>query len=199
MEDTQGMQSASGPQIKNLMAENERILLVDTDPGKRKLRLASMMRLGMSVCCASDAAQARVMVRESAYAMVLVNLVRDRQGALKLRADMQEDRPEQTVYFFVGKPPYLAYSPLPEHEPANSAPEDPKTKMHDLITRTCNGHHGRGRLQEAAWRIKLLRRQQRPFPAETVLPRAAVAVAAASADSFADAVRRAQEETPNEA
>jgi hypothetical protein len=187
MENLQG----SIKSIAAAVADNQRILLVDTDPGIRKLRLASMSRMGMSVCCATDAAQARVMVRESPYAMVLIDLRRDRQGALKLRSDMQEDRPEQVVRFFVGKPAYLARNPLLERESGNGKPDDPK-KMHALIESTCNGAQGHGRLQEAACRIALLHRQQpSPFLAATGVP--------STGDSFAEAVRRAEEATPNEA
>jgi len=189
----QSLQGTDRSEITAAVADNQRVLLVDTDPGKRKLRLASMTRMGMSVCCAADAAQARVMVRESPYALVLINLPRDRPGALKLRADMKEDRPEQSIRFYVGKPAYLANSPLQEHESASEGPADPKKKIHALISRTCDGLHGRGRLLEAAWRITLLHRQQ-----VTPSPRVEERGPAAS-DSFADAVRRAEKDAPNEA
>lgn len=138
--------------------DHHRVLLVDTDPSKRKLRLASLTRMGMSVCCATDAAQARMLLRESPYNLVLINLPRDRQAALKLEADMKEDRPEQCIRFFVGKPSYLAQRPLPEHESGNDGASDPAKKLHALIARTCDGLPGRGRLLEAAWRMSFLRR-----------------------------------------
>jgi hypothetical protein len=184
------VENLQGP-IRSIAADNQRILLVDSDPGKRKLRLASMTRMGMSVCCAIDAAQARVMVQESPYALVLINLPRDRQGALQLRADMQEDRPKQAVRFFVGKPAYLADNPLLEHESANDVAGEPKQMMHALIERICNGPSGHGRLQEAAWRIALLRRQK-------ASPFLAAPDSTPPESPFADAVRRAEKEMPNE-
>lgn len=164
-----------------------RVLLVDTDPRKRKLRLASMTRIGISVVCATDAAQARVMVRESPYALVLIDLPRDRQGALKLCADMKEDRPEQPVRFFVGKPSYLGANPLQEHESAEAGPADPRKRIHALIARTCDRLPGRGRLLEAAWRMSFLRRERR-------IPEPNSAVGESVQTSFADAVLRAEKE-----
>ena len=95
--------------------DKNRVLLVDADPGMRKLRLASMTKVGISVCCATDVAQARLLLRESVYDLVLIYLPRDRDAALKLRDDMKEDRPGQSIRFFVGRPSYLALGPLPEH------------------------------------------------------------------------------------
>lgn len=161
----------------------DRVLLVDTDPRKRKLRLASMTGAGLNVCCATDAVQARVMVRESAYALVLIALPYDRQAALKLRSEMNEDRPTQRIRFLVGKPSYLAANPLQEHESPESGPADPSKRIHALITRTCERLPGRGRLLEAAWRMSFLRRQRG-------LPYSAPADSAQN--SFGEAVLRAE-------
>ena len=170
---------------------NNRVLLVDTDLGKRKLRLASMTRMGISVCCATDAAQARLLLRESPYNLVLINLPRDRQAALKLQADMKEDRPEQCIRFFVGRPSYLALKPLPEHESGNEGPGDPAKKLHALIARTCDGLPGRGRLLEAAWRMTFLRRGRSvPPPGPTN--------GGSAQHSFAEAVRLAEKDSPHE-
>jgi len=170
---------------------NDRVLLVDADPRKRKLRLASMTRMGISVCCATDAAQARVMVRESPYALVLIDLPRDRQAALKLRADMKEDRPGQSVRFFVGKPSYLGLNPLHEHESPEAGPADPRKRVHALIAKTCDGLPGRGRLLEAAWRMTLLRRERcGPAPSPTM--------EGSAQSSFAEAVRHAEKESRDE-
>ncbi len=166
--------------------ENNRVLLVDANPAMRKLRLASMTRVGISVCCASDAAQARMLLRESTYDLVLIDLPRDRQAALKLRDDLKEDRPEQPIRFFVGKPSYLALGPLPEHLSARSAPLDPKKRLHALIAKNCDETPGRGRLLEAAWRITALRRE-RTSPADSE--------GAVGEHSFADAVRQAEKNT----
>ncbi len=185
------MQASTGPDSLEPAAspaafDNNRVLLVDADPGMRKLRLASMTRVGISVCCASDAAQARMLLRESSYDLVLIDLPHDRQAALKLRDDMKEDRPGQSIRFFVGKPLYLGLGPLPEHLPARSGPVDPKKRLHALIARDCDGVPGRGRLLEAAWRITALRREPK---------------AAAPGDGgpgqhyFGDAVRQAEKDT----
>lgn len=170
-----------------LVLERNRVLLVDADPGMRKLRLASMTRVGISVCCASDAAQARLLLRESSYDLVLIDLPRDRQTALKLRDDMKQDRPEQSIQFFVGKPSYLASGPLPEHLSAKSGPVDPKKRLHALIAKNCDEMPGRGRLLEAAWRITAFRREKaRP---------SAQCDESTSLHSFGEAVRQAQKES----
>ncbi|MBZ5648171.1 MAG: hypothetical protein LAN37_13225 [Acidobacteriia bacterium] len=171
--------------------DNNRVLLVDTDPGKRKLRLASLTRMGINVCCATDAAQARLLLRESPYDLVLINLPRDRQAALKLHADMKEERPEQSIRFFVGKPSYLASKPLPEHESGNDGAADPAKKLHALIERTCDGLPGRGRLLEAAWRMTFLRRGRGvPPPIPTN--------GGSAQHSFGEAVRQAEKDSPRE-
>lgn len=167
-----------------------RVLLVDADPRMRKLRLASMTRVGISVCCATDAAQARVLLRESSYDLVLIDFPRDRQAALKLRDDMKEDSPEQSIRFFVGKPSYLALGPLPEHLSARTGPVDPKKRLHALITKNCDGIPGRGRLLEAAWRITALRREKSVPPVHTD--------GASSQHYFGEAVRQAEKETAND-
>lgn len=166
---------------------SERVLLVDTDPRRRKLRLASMTRAGLNVCCATDAVQARVMVRESPYALVLIDLPHDRDAALKLRADMNDDRPQQRIRFLVGKPSYLASNPLQQHESPESGPVDPNKRIHALISRTCERLPGRGRLLEAAWRMSFLRRQRR-------LPEAGRTPGETAQASFAAAVLRAEKD-----
>ncbi len=164
--------------------DNNRVLLVDADPVMRQLRVASMTRVGISVCCASDAAEARLLLRESSYDLVLIDLPLGRQEAMRLRDNMTEDRPGQSVRFFVGKPSYLARDPLPECRSARSGPEDRKKRLHALIAKNCDGIRGRGRLLEAAWRIRVLRRE-RP-------------VRSLSAEHcFGEAVRQAEKATPN--
>jgi len=167
--------------------DRNRVLLVDADPGMRKLRLASMTRMGMSVCCASDAVQARQLLRESSYDLVLIDLPRDRQAALKLRDDMKEDRPGQSIRFYVGKPSYLAMGPLPEHMSSKSGPVNLKKRLHALIAKNCDGIPGRGRLLEAAWRITALRREHVP-----------AADTEGTQHSFGEAVRQAEKDTAND-
>ena len=170
--------------------DKNRVLLVDADPGMRKLRLASMTKVGISVCCATDVAQARLLLRESVYDLVLIDLPRDRDAALKLRDDMKEDRPGQSIRFFVGRPSYLALGPLPEHLSAKKGPADPKKRLHALIEKNCEGIPGRGRLLEAAWRMTALRQER--------------AISSGQSDrvtgqhSFGEAVRQAQKDTAND-
>lgn len=161
-----------------------RVLLVDTDPVKRKLRMASMAQVGIDVCLATDAAQARLLVRESLYDLVLINLPRDRHGAVKLGNDVKCERAQQLVCFYVGQPAYLSVTPLAESESPSERRSDPKKELHALITRTCDRMPGRGRLLEAAWRMCFLRRTQ----VEPLKP----ASRDAAKDSFGEAVRLAE-------
>ena len=187
----QGTLTEPLPAPEPVHMDNNRVLLVDTDPEKRKLRLASLTRMGIDVCCATDAAQARLLLRESPYDLVLINLPRERQAALKLRADMREDRPEQPIRFFVGRPSYLALKPLPEHETGNDGPGDAAKKLHALIARTCDGLPGRGRLLEAAWRMTFLRRGRG-------VPPSTPSNGGSAQHSFAEAVRLAEKDGPRE-
>lgn len=192
MEKLQELTGPSTPPPSTLAValDKNRVLLVDADPGMRKLRLASMTRVGISVCCATDAAQARLLLRESSYDLVLIDLPRDRQAALKLRDDMKEDRPEQSIRFFVGKPSYLALGPLPEHISSKTGPVDPKKRLHALIAKNCDEMPGRGRLLEAAWRITALRRERAVPPVH--------ADGGPGQHYFGEAVRQAQKDSAND-
>jgi hypothetical protein len=181
MINTEALESAD---VRPSLETGRRVLLVDTDPVKRKLRLASMTQMGIDVCIATDAAQARLLVRESPYDLVLINLPRDRQGAVKLGNDMKDERPEQSVCFYVGQPGYLAANPLPESESLSGRRTDPKKDLNSLITRTCDRMPGRGRLLEAAWRMCFLRRGRSGSPKPVN--------GDAAKDSFGDAVRLAE-------
>ncbi len=163
-----------------------RVLLVDGDPRKRKLRLTSMTQKGIGVCVAEDAAEARLLVRESLYDLVLIDLPRDRRAALELGSDLKQERPEQRVRFYVGRPDFLARAPLPEDQSLAAGRAGPKEKLNALITRTCDHMPGRGRLLEAAWRMCLLR-QRRDCAAAKQSAGDDVAK-----DSFGEAVRLAE-------
>lgn len=163
-----------------------RVLLVDGDPLKRKLRLTSMTQKGIGVCVAADAAEARLLVREAPYDLVLIDLPRDRRAALKLGSDIKQERPEQRVCFYVDRPHFLAAAPLLEDRSLVATRADSKQRLNALITRTCDHLPGRGRLLEAAWRMCLLRRTKdgsaaRPFDDGV-----------AAKDSFGQAVRLAE-------
>jgi len=164
-----------------VVTNNKRVLLVDAEPAQRALRMRTMTRMGMDVCCATDAAQARMLARESPYDLILINLPRDRQAALKLSTEMKEDRPEQPVVFYVGRPSYLAATPLPENESPNKGPGNPVKEFHAVIEKTCTVLPGRGRLLEAAWRMCLLRRSRSANGAQS---------------SFGAAIRLAEREEP---
>ena len=186
MPELTGPLSPTETDLPPIVLDKNRVLLVDGDPGMRKLRLASMTKVGISVCCASDAAQARQLLRESVYDLVLIDLPRDRIAALKLRDDMKQDRPQQSIRFFVGRPSYLALGPLPENLSAKKGPADPKKRLHALIEKNCEGIPGRGRLLEAAWRMTALRRARAVSSGESDrVP---------SQHSFGEAVRQAQDD-----
>ena len=149
---------ANAADVRSPIEFGRRVLLVDTDPIKRKLRLASMTQVGIDVCLATDAAQARLLVRESPYDLVLISLPRDRDGALKLGNGIRDERPQQAICYYVGRPAYLATMPLQDSESPQGRRSDPAKDLNALITRACDRMPGRGRLLEAAWRMCFLRR-----------------------------------------
>jgi CheY-like chemotaxis protein len=94
--------------------KKKRVLLVDASQTKRDLRAETMRKLGMDVDCAADITEARSWWRADLYNLVLICVENDLGHRDKFCADMRGATPPQQLAFLVGKPGYLAESPIAE-------------------------------------------------------------------------------------
>jgi hypothetical protein len=92
--------------------KRKRVLLVDASPAKRGLRAEAMRKLGMDVDCACDISEARSWWRADLYTLVLINSENELSHRDKFCEDIRAAVPPQKLAFLVGKPEYLAQSPV---------------------------------------------------------------------------------------
>ena len=92
--------------------KKKRVLLVDGSPKKRDLRAEIMRKLGIDVDCAADISEARSWWRADLYNLVLMNVENELGHRDRFCEDMRSATPPQQLAFFVGKPEYLANSPI---------------------------------------------------------------------------------------
>ena len=88
------------------------MLLVDAYATKRDLRSKIMRKLGVDVDCAADITQARSMWQAASYSLVLVDVHNDAVNVQEFCDEVKGAKPPQSVAFLVGKPEYLAGSPV---------------------------------------------------------------------------------------
>jgi CheY-like chemotaxis protein len=105
----------------------KRVLLVDASPAKRELRAEAMRKLGMDVDCAGDISEARSWWRADMYTLVLINVENDLVHRDRFCDDIRAATPPQKLAFLVGKPDYLAESPVLSD--ASFAQEDGETEL----------------------------------------------------------------------
>ncbi|HTC49190.1 MAG TPA: response regulator [Candidatus Aquilonibacter sp.] len=96
--------------------KKKRVLLVDASPAKRDLRAEAMRKLGVSVDCAADIAEARSWWRADFYDLVLINVEKGRGYRDSFCEDIRGAKPPQRLAFLVGKPEYLATSPAADDD-----------------------------------------------------------------------------------
>lgn len=112
--------------------KKKRVLLVDGSPKKRDLRAEIMRKLGIDVDCAADISEARSWWRADLYNLVLINVENEMGHRDRFCDDMRSATPPQQLAFFVGKPEYLANSPIADgvltlgEEDDPAAPEEVK-------------------------------------------------------------------------
>jgi CheY-like chemotaxis protein len=101
----------------------KRVLLIDGYATKRDLRSKIMRKLGVEVDCASDITQARALWRADAYSLVLVDVHNDAVNVQGFCDEVRGAKPPQSVAFLVGKPEYLAGSPVVDDGTPAPAPD----------------------------------------------------------------------------
>lgn len=171
----------------------KRVLLVDGYATKRDLRSKIMRKLGVDVDCASDITQARALWRADSYSLVLVDVHNDAVNVQEFCDEVRSAKPPQSVAFLVGKPEYLAGSPVSDDGMPAPAP-DVHGAWGEMVIAiyadACLASPRRYGFQEASWRIAATRSLKDPRPGRA----AAVASAGTSKKhpqfSWVDAVNR---------
>src|SRR5213080_1834491 len=97
--------------------KKRRVLLVDSSRAKRDLRAEVMRKLGMDVDCAEDISEARTWWRADRYNLVLISAENEHGRRDRFCEDIRGAVPPQQMAFLVGKPEYLANSPIPDATP----------------------------------------------------------------------------------
>lgn len=152
----------------------KRVLLVDTYATKRDLRSKIMRKLGVDVDCAADITQARAMWQADSYSLILVDVHNDAVNVQEFCDEVRSAKPPQSVAFLVGKPEYLAGSPLSDDGAALLAPDVHGAWGETVIAMYANAcvalprRHG---FQEASWRIAATRSLKDPRPMQAVPPK----------------------------
>jgi CheY-like chemotaxis protein len=96
--------------------KKKRILLVGTSQAKRELRAEVMRKLGMSVDCAADIAEARSWWRVDVYDLVLMDMEKAEGNRDKFCDEVRGAIPPQRLAFLIGEPKYLADLPNADEE-----------------------------------------------------------------------------------
>jgi CheY-like chemotaxis protein len=149
----------------------KRVLLIDTYATKRDLRSKIMRKLGVDVDCAADITEARALWQAGSYSLILVDVYNDSVNVQEFCDEVRSAKPPQSVAFLVGKPEYLAVSPVSD----NGVPV-PTPDVHGawgemviaMYANACVALPRRYGFQEASWRIAATRSLKDPRPGHAV-------------------------------
>ena len=149
----------------------KRVLLVDTYATKRDLRSKIMRKLGVDVDCAADIAEARAMWQAESYSLVLVDVHNDAVNVREFCDEVRSAKPPQSIAFLVGKPGYLAGSPVADDgvtSPARDAHGAWGEMVIAMYANACVALPRRYGFQEASWRIAATRSLKDPRPSHAI-------------------------------
>ena len=130
-----------------------RILLMDSNSGRRSLRSRILARHGVRVTGTGDLAEAEAHWGRDLYDLVLIDIRRDYRGCLALRDTIKYAMPEQVVAFLVGGPRYVDLAPLECSYVAESHGSQWADSLRSAIDKSCEDLPLRNGLAEANWRI----------------------------------------------
>ena len=130
----------------------KRVLLVDTYATKRDLRSKIMRKL-------------------DSYSLVLVDVHNDADNVQEFCDEVRSAKPPQSVAFLVGKPGYLAGSPISDDgvaRPARDAHGAWGEMVIAMYANACVALPRRYGFQEASWRIAATRSLKDPRPSHAI-------------------------------
>jgi CheY-like chemotaxis protein len=149
----------------------KRVLLVDTYATKRDLRSKIMRKLGVDVDCAAGISEARALWQADSYSLVLVDVHNDAVNVQEFCDEVRNAKPPQSIAFLVGKPEYLAGSPVSDDGQALPAPDVHGAWGEMVIAmyaNACVALPRRYGFQEASWRIAATRSLKDPRPSHAI-------------------------------
>lgn len=87
--------------------DQRRVLLIDRDSIKQKLRAAALRNCEVEVHTARDAADAGRLCRAHAYDLVLIAAEENSEEVAALCSELKKSKPEQRIALLVGAPHYV--------------------------------------------------------------------------------------------
>lgn len=148
----------------------KRVLLVDTYATKRDLRSKIMRKLGVDVDCAAGITEARALWQADSYSLVLVDVHNDAVNVQEFCDEVRNAKPPQSIAFLVGKPEYLAGSPVSDD--GQALPPDVHGAWGEMViamyANACVALPRRYGFQEASWRIAATRSLKDPRPSHAI-------------------------------
>lgn len=87
--------------------DQRKVLLIDCDSMKQKLRAAALRNCDVEVHSTSDAADAGRLLRAHAYDLVLIAAEENSEEAAALCSELKKSKPKQRIALLVGAPQYL--------------------------------------------------------------------------------------------
>lgn len=87
--------------------DQRRVLLIDRDSLKQKLRAAALRNCEVEVHTASDAADAGRLWKAHAYDLVLLAAQENSEEAAALCSELRKSKPKQRIALLVGAPKYI--------------------------------------------------------------------------------------------
>lgn len=87
--------------------DRRRVLLIDNDSQKQRMRAAALRNFEIEVLAASDLDEARKLWMEAAYDLILLAAEEDSEIATIVREELRVRRPRQRIALLVGAPLYI--------------------------------------------------------------------------------------------
>jgi len=179
-----GMRSRLTPAL--VAGVRKSILLVDADAASQTRRAAMLRERGVDVICAGSIEQAQRLWQSDSYNLVIVDATNVYDSAMAFLKLMKDERPAQRVTFLVGKPAFLADSPLEGEAPAGTERNVSAIKSTRALLTTASDQFSRGTgIMKAASQISTRRSLDRLHSADRTVAKSIQEL------SFGEAIRRA--------
>lgn len=169
----------------HVLGTRKRILLVDADAASQARRAGMLRQRGVEVVCADDMEHGQLLWEADTYNLVIVDATNAYDRALAFHQSIKAERPNQLVTFLVGRPVFLADSPVQAETPAGSGKISGLKSAHTLLTAASDRFRRGTGIMNAASQMSTRRAILRLQSADNTIERAR------KETSFGEAVRRA--------
>jgi len=179
-----GMRSRMTPAL--VPGVRKHILLVDADAASQTRRAAMLRDRGVEVTCANDIHHAQLLWQADSYNLVIVDATDVYDSAMAFLKSIKDERPTQRVTFLVGKPGFLADSPLEGEVPAGTERNVSAIRNNRTLLITASDQFSRGTgIMKAAKQISTRRSLDRLHSVDRTVAKSIQEL------SFGEAIRRA--------